>query len=310
MRGLLNRRALVRGETGMIHNPADATAVLYLSEIRTMYIGRLAPVLSQASAASMLILSLDDTLEIIDNKNGSRYESRSFLVPAGSQATINTNNSLIMLCFLNVLGSDLAILKTRMKRTIPISDDRHFYADMVQEAEVIRSGLHIYDFTSPAEFAFAQLQQWIGEPDQNCDIDYDPRVEKAIELVKASILENRPVESIASELNLSVPRLSQIFKRVTGVPIRRFRLWHRIFITAVKMAWGMSLTEASVSSGFSDSAHFSRVFKEIGGVKPSTVLNAKNDTLILMLPPIGDIQSRDTETLLEGNGKEASYEKI
>lgn len=36
-------------------------------------------------------------------------------------------------------------------------------------------------------------------------------------------------------------------------------------------------------SGFSDSAHFSRTFKKIGGVKPSVVLNGKKSTVIKVL---------------------------
>ena len=257
-----------------------------------MFIGRLEPVLTQASAASTLILSLDKTLQIFDHSNKRVYESRSFLIPAGSKVTISTNDSLLALCFLDALGKDLAILRCKMENEIRISDRLCVYSQLKNESDIIAAAFHIYEFISPAEFAFSRLSQWIGEPTRDCEYHYDPRVEKAVEFIKSSILENTPVEQIARKLNLSVPRLSQIFKQVTGVPIRRFRLWHRIFITAVKMAWGMSLTEASVSSGFSDSAHFSRVFKEIAGVKPSKVLNARSDTLILMLPPKCKIQSR------------------
>ena len=276
----------------MMKNPGDAKSILYLSEKRTMFIGRLAPRLTQATAASTLIMSLDNTLEIADLTNQRTVESQCFLIPAGSQVTINTNDSLLAICFLDALGIDLAILKSRMQNEINIHDKLCVYSGFLDETQVIAAAMHLYEFSAPAEFAFARLEQWIGKPGKDFKYPYDPRVEKAVDLIKSSILENTPVEMIAKELNLSVPRLSQIFKQVTGVPIRRYRLWHRIFITAVKMAWGMSLTEASVSSGFSDSAHFSRVFKEIGGIKPSAVLNGRSDTLILMLPPKRKIQSR------------------
>ena len=280
----------------MITNPGDAKATLYLSEKRTMFIGRLEPELSQSTAASTLMLSLDKFLEITPPNSSSPYRTRSLLIPAGSKVTINTHDSLMAVCYLDTMGRDLAILKSKMQNPIAAAGGVTYYADLADEKEILESAYHLYEFTSPAEFALKRLESWIGEPTEQCERVYDPRVERAVELIKSSILENTPVEQIASQLNLSVPRLSQIFKQVTGIPIRRFRLWHRIFITTVKMAWGMSLTEASVSSGFSDSAHFSRVFKEISGVKPSKILNSRGETLILMLPPTRKIQSRKTVT--------------
>lgn len=268
----------------MITDPSAAKATLYLSDRRTMYIGQLAPLLCQNSAASTLIFSLDNTLEVIDPVAKQQYQSRSFLIPAGSQSIINTKDSLLTLCFLDPLGKDLIVLKNKMSNEIPISNNAPFYSCHNQEDLLIQSARILYECTSPPEFAFSQLSRWIGEPEEGTALTIDPRVKRAVEMIKSSVLENRSVESIAQELNLSVSRLSQLFKQATGVPVRRFRIWHRIYITAVKMAYGLSLTEACVSSGFSDSSHFSRVFKEIGGIKPSKVLNSKNDTLIMMLP--------------------------
>lgn len=283
----------------MIIDPSKAKATLYLSEKRTMYIGRLTPILEQATAASTLMLSIDKTLAIIDKKNNRRYESRSFLIPAGSQVTIDTNDSVIAMCFLDVLGVDLATLKQRMDNVIVLDDKLWLYSGIPNEAQVIASATNIYEFTQPVETALKQLDQWIGLPEGDYTIPADDRVTKAVELIKQSVVENISVEEIARELNLSVPRLSQLFKQITGVPIRRYRLWHRIFITAIKMGWGLSLTEASVSSGFSDSAHFSRVFKEIGGVKPSAILNSSS-TLIKMLPPERKVPSKPIHEVCEG----------
>lgn len=276
----------------MIANPGDAQAALYLSEQRIMYIGRLAPNLSLATAASILVVSLEQPIGIELGQDGRISRYTSLLIPAATQVRLHTSQALVALCYLDILGRDLAIIKPRMARNLTLANSQQLYAEIDNEAGIITSASHLYEFSSPAEFAFMQLDSWIGNPPAKSNAPYDPRVEKVLDLIKSSILENRPVQTIANELNLSVPRLSQIFKKVTGIPMRRYRLWQRIFITAVKMAWGMSLTEASISSGFSDSAHFSRVFKEITGVKPSAVLHSKSATLILMLPPMQEIQSR------------------
>lgn len=57
----------------------------------------------------------------------------------------------------------------------------------------------------------------------------DKRISKAIELIKEKVDDNVSVEDLASAVNLSVPRLVQLFKLQTGVPIRRYRQWHRFY---------------------------------------------------------------------------------
>ena len=60
-----------------------------------------------------------------------------------------------------------------------------------------------------------------------------------------------------------------------GVPIRRYRQWHRLFVTAVGVTQGLSLTTAALEAGFTDSAHFSRTFRSILGMPPSAMLNPR-----------------------------------
>jgi AraC-like DNA-binding protein len=73
-----------------------------------------------------------------------------------------------------------------------------------------------------------------------------------------------------------MPRLVQIFKKQTGVPIRHYRLWHRLYITAIEVANGSNLTEAAMSAGFTDFAHFSHTFKAMFGTTPTKILLQPN----------------------------------
>ena len=102
---------------------------------------------------------------------------------------------------------------------------------------------------------------------------FTARVEKVIKLIKDNYAENTSVEHLARAVNLSVPRLTQLFKKVTGTPIRQFRLWQRVFIAAHKLNEGYSLTEAALHAGFSDYAQFSRVYKKLVGASPSAARN-------------------------------------
>ena len=74
-------------------------------------------------------------------------------------------------------------------------------------------------------------------------------------------------------VGLSVPRLRQLCKQQVGVPIRRYRQWHRLFVTATGVSRGLSLTDAALAAGFSDSSHFHHAFYNILGMKPSAILS-------------------------------------
>ncbi|UWU88615.1 AraC family transcriptional regulator [Bradyrhizobium yuanmingense] len=68
---------------------------------------------------------------------------------------------------------------------------------------------------------------------------------------------------------LSSSRFLHLFKDVTGVPLRRYRIWSRIGAAARAVAQGQSLTEAAHDAGFSSSAHFSTAFRDMFGMMPS-----------------------------------------
>src|SRR5690606_6243280 len=111
---------------------------------------------------------------------------------------------------------------------------------------------------------------------QQHDVDQvalDPRVVQVVQLIKSSVADNLSVGELANEVRLSVPRLVQLFKRQVGVPIRRYRQWHRIYVTAVAVASGRSLTDAAITAGFTDSSHFSNTFRTLLGMKPSNILS-------------------------------------
>jgi len=103
-----------------------------------------------------------------------------------------------------------------------------------------------------------------------------------VEHIKQTVDDNLSVEDLASLVNLSVPRLVQLFKQQTGVPMRRFRLWHRLYVTAVKMGKGESLTQAAISAGFTDSSHFSHTFRDMLGMSPTAVFAQPNELKIMV----------------------------
>jgi AraC-like DNA-binding protein len=261
-------------------------SLAYLSAKRTMYVGPLKRLLEQSNGLTTLILSIDKELGLIDNSTGQHYVSKSFLIPAGSHVTVDTHDSIIALCFLDTLGTDLAKLIPNMKNSIRIEHNSYCYSGIPNELAVIEQAGEIFKRRLSAQNVFEQLDDWIESSGAGASLESDTRIEKAISLITSNYATNLSITDIANAVELSTPRLIQLFKQVTGIPIRRFRLCHRVFVTVLNLGTGMSLIDAVVEAGFSDYSHFSRVFKELGSVKPSELFSSRNliDIRILTEP--------------------------
>jgi len=86
-------------------------------------------------------------------------------------------------------------------------------------------------------------------------------------------LNGRPTLSEAAAAgHISPSRLTHLFTDEVGIPFRSYVLWLRLRRVAEMVADGSNLTEAAISSGFSDSSHLSRVFKDNFGLAPSALL--------------------------------------
>lgn len=259
--------------------------LLYLSEKRTIFIGRFThpqptPLFS---AAPCFFISTDKEIELIDHVNNKTYFSKTFLLPPGVKVSIDTHGAFIAHGFLDVLGFDLASLIPKMKRTIPIDLSANVYCEFHDQDDAIKRIQFIKDSRPSAKDLFAELDAWLSSIKPGENFHPDKRVIKAVSIIHENYTENVSVANIAQQVGLSEPHLCQLFKNTIGIPIRRYRIWHRIYIIAVKMGLGLSLTDAVIEVGFTDCAQFSRVFKEISGIKPSDILTVKANVDIRIL---------------------------
>jgi len=255
-------------------------ALYYSSDKRSLYVGRLERILSRMNVASTLLLSTDKPLDIVDQTTGKIHHCKSLLIPAGMNVTIDTHNANVAVCFLDDLGTDLNRLIPKMSDSINISGQSHCFSNIRCESDMIKSVGNLLATRPSAEDALDELDSWMTFVNTSVQNLPDVRVSKAVSMIKDNYSQNISVAEVADSVHLSVPRLSQLFKEVTGTPIRRFRLWHRISMTAIKLREGLSLTDAAIFSGFSDYAQFSRVYRELCGGSPAA---AKNNTEIKIL---------------------------
>ena len=110
----------------------------------------------------------------------------------------------------------------------------------------------------------------------------NPMVDEIARLMKEDLTHSYSMTELAEYVNLSPTRLVHLFKEEVGVPIRRFRQWHRMRVVAALIAKGDTLTDAALGAGFADSSHFSRAFRNMFGITPSSVFGRAANVRIVI----------------------------
>ena len=108
----------------------------------------------------------------------------------------------------------------------------------------------------------------------------DPRIARVIEWLGRNPADLTNLDGLLKSDGLSASRFLHLFSEQIGVPFRRFRIWNRLRAASSMTLRGTNLTEAAISAGFSDSAHFSRLHRETFGVTPSYILGRLARTAI------------------------------
>lgn len=248
-------------------------SLLYLWDKRTLYIGPLFEPLKLSQGAATLIVALDKPISFSIDGESDITECNCLLLPAGLGVTIDTGNALVANCNLDALGADFSGLSALMQKT-----HSNIYYELKQYCEFQHIFKTLYVQQLDSESAYTLLDDLLEKRFKQFYPKHiiDKRVAQVVDKIKQTADDNLSIDDLARLVNLSVPRLVQIFKKQTGVPMRRYRLWHRLFITAIKIASGDNLTEAAINAGFTDSAHFSHTFKDMFGMAPTTILLQPN----------------------------------
>ena len=99
----------------------------------------------------------------------------------------------------------------------------------------------------------------------------DPRVQKIIDYAASHLDQPLTLSNASPGVYLSESRLRHLFVEQTGLAFKTYVLWLRLIRAVEDYSDGKSLTEAAHAAGFSDSAHFSRIFRRTFGL-PATTL--------------------------------------
>ncbi len=261
----------------------SSDALIYLWERRSLFIGVLSDPVKMCQAAATLTVSLGQPFLYRSDESEPFRKACSALTPAGCNYEIDTCGEVVASCMLDPFGEDHAMLQHQMSEQGRAANGAQF--DSRQEAHYRAAFRDMYQQGMDYEPAYQLLDEALreGVPDDLAEHYVDPRIVAVVDELKRRVHENLSIDDLASVANLSVSRLVQLFKQQTGIPIRRYRCWHRLFVASILVAKTGNLTEASVMAGFNDASHFTKTFHSMVGMSPSKLLN-RPGRVRLMVP--------------------------
>ncbi|MBT3559379.1 MAG: helix-turn-helix domain-containing protein, partial [Rhodospirillales bacterium] len=96
------------------------------------------------------------------------------------------------------------------------------------------------------------------------------RVRRATILMEQHLSNPLPIEEIANRVNISRRQLDRVFRQELNQPPQVFYRALRLEFARHLLSQGKyTVTDVAMECGFSDAAHFSRLFKEVFGHSPS-----------------------------------------
>lgn len=102
-----------------------------------------------------------------------------------------------------------------------------------------------------------------------------PPLDKRVGQVMKMLRENSNVAlaDLAKAVGLSNDRLSHLFVKSMGLPLKSYQLWQKLHSAVNLLPSGRSLTQIAEVAGFTDSAHLSKTFQQVYGAPPSYFLD-------------------------------------
>ncbi len=103
----------------------------------------------------------------------------------------------------------------------------------------------------------------------------DALIESLIAGLPRGLSTRLSIASRAKAVGLSPSRLQHRFRAHTGMALRPYLRWRRLLTGLSAVREGSSLTDAALTAGFADAAHFSRTLRRHFGVTPRVLLGLR-----------------------------------
>ena len=142
---------------------------------------------------------------------------------------------------------------------------------LLDEARALRAAAS--DAHRCVAMARALLDRLAGLPAATNEIDR--RVSAMCDYIRLHVRDARiELADVAEAAHLSPERARHLFREQTGLGVRPYVLWTRLNTAIHALPDAAQLTAVAHECGFADAAHFTRTFRSMYGIPPSTLLRA------------------------------------
>jgi AraC-like DNA-binding protein len=260
------------------HRENNTLNTLYVWQNRGFFMGRLPDISEHRLGSAALCAGIDQPFKVLESESDGWRECRSVLVPPGCLHEIQVGGALMAILFIEPEGPDYPAIQNAMRE-----GEWQCLYELAHEAEVLAALREAWERQPDATAVHDLLDRLIPPPDpEDRQPPLDGRIQRVIRLMKEDLSHSYSMIELAEHVNLSPTRLVHLFKEQVGVPIRRFRQWHRMRVVAALIAKGDTLTDAALGAGFADSSHFSRAFRNMFGITPSSVFGRAANVQIVI----------------------------
>lgn len=255
----------------MAESERDPTGELYLSTGLVLFLGRYVSTAPHRHFTASVTVSLEGPIRYRTSRKESWRETQGFAARSNAAFELDTGDELVMNFQLDPEKADVTALDALdfADREV-VSLPESIVVPLVAELRALAAAPKVKGYA----LRRATLNAIYKEPMR--PRSFDPRVTRVLSLLKSSFPEAPSCTELAAEVGLSEGRLTHLFAEQLGVPLRRYILALRLRRLLFFLAEGQTLTDAAQEAGFCDSAHLTRVYREMYGLPPSKVLRSPN----------------------------------
>jgi AraC-like DNA-binding protein len=241
-------------------------ALLHVSDGHTCYVGTLDYVGAHHHGAAVFLAGLYGSFEV-RVEGGEWLTCRTAIIPAGVRHELDLHGDPLAVYYPE---PDVA-LQSALLRLVRDADERHRI--LIGQSGDIALMRELYEHRHSHAWMTEAMNDLTARTGTQGRGGIDARLAAVISHLHSHPDDLTPVHELARTHNLSPSRFLHLFSAQLGVPYRRYRMWNRVR-AAMRLALnGRSLTDAALTAGFCDSAHFTHNFRDTFGVTPSYVFN-------------------------------------
>ena len=252
---------------------SESTSSLYFCIGRTLMIGSQIPGELHHHGAIEIIISLERPFSV-KIENEAWVETKAVIINSNvphQLKDLQGHNITLTIVPERRWGKYLQLHVLKGAK-INYLDDLDFSSLEKNVKDILKS-----DYDCPTTFQFGEHLIDLITGTRSFKDRIDDRILNVLNTIQQGLSEHISADKLAQSIFLSEGRFLHLFKEQVGLPLRQYILYQRIMAATREFLRGKSLTEAAHEAGFADSAHFTRTFVEMHGLKPSEVAKLKEN---------------------------------